>query len=272
VLPRATARRSLARLIALRDALVARVQLLVALSDADMRVRYGRGRWRLIKWLADPFALLGVYFILILFVLNRPGAAPGLVLACAVIPFQLVMASIANAVDCAMTRASIITNMEFPRVLLPASSAITESVPFLASLPLLGILMAVYGIAPTSAVLWLPLLMAVTLALAAALAYPAALLALWVRDLRNLIISVARASFFASAGLVPLAQITGHTHDLIKLNPLTGLFESYRTVLVEGSSPALWQIGVPLLTAALVAAICVPLYRREDPHLPKVLL
>jgi ABC-type polysaccharide/polyol phosphate export permease len=259
-------------LAALRRRLAAQVQLLIALSEADMRVRYGRGPWKLVKWLADPFALLGIYFILVLFVLDRRGVAPALTLACAVIPFQLVMAAIVNAMDSATTRASIITNMAFPRMLLPASAAVTESVPFLASLPLLAALMAIYDITPTWATLWVPILVGVTLALAAALSYPAALVTLWVRDMRPLLISLVRASFFASAGLVPLSEITGRAHDLLKLNPLTGLFEAYRSVLVEGQSPALWELGVPLLMAVLVAAVFVPVYRREEPHLAKVLL
>jgi lipopolysaccharide transport system permease protein len=271
VLPRAPTGR-LVRLAEARGYLARHLQLLLSLSDADMRVRYGRGPWRLFKWLADPFAALGVYFLLIIFVLDRPGPAPGLMLACAVIPFQLVMATVSNAVDCASTRASIIVNMAFPRSLLPASSAVTESVAFLASLPALGILMAVYGVTPSAALLWLPGVLALNFALAAAIAYPAALLTLWVRDLRLLIISLVRASFFVSAGLVPLSQIEGHAHQLLQLSPLTGLFESYRAVLVAGHAPSLLDLGPPLIAAAVIAAVFVPVYRSEEPYLPKAML
>jgi hypothetical protein len=36
----------------------------ITLSAADPRARYGRGPRRLIKWLLDPFALVGVYLVL----------------------------------------------------------------------------------------------------------------------------------------------------------------------------------------------------------------
>ena len=52
-----------------------------------------------------------------------------------------------------------------------------------------------------------------------------------------------------AAGIVPLASITGRTHDLVVLNPLTGLFEEYRSVLLYGHRPAGWQLAVP---AALI--------------------
>lgn len=73
------------------------VDVLLSLTESDLRARYGRGGWQLVKWLVDPFALVGVYLLLVTFILRRGGEALGLSLSCAVIPFQLVMMSIVNA-------------------------------------------------------------------------------------------------------------------------------------------------------------------------------
>ena len=54
--------------------------MLAASSPSDLRARYGRGRLRLLKWLLDPFALVGVYLLLAAFVLDRQdgaGTEPG---------------------------------------------------------------------------------------------------------------------------------------------------------------------------------------------------
>src|ERR671914_188364 len=75
------------------------VDLLRALTESDLRARYGRGPWRLGKWLLDPFALVGVYLLLVTVVLNRGGTAAGLSLACAVVPFQLLMLTTINGLD-----------------------------------------------------------------------------------------------------------------------------------------------------------------------------
>ena len=246
-------------------------ELLVVLAESDMRGRYGRGPWRLIKWLLDPFALVGVYLLLVSFVLDRPGEAIGLSLACAVIPFQLVMMSCLNALDSIRVRRSIIANMSFPRGLIPASSALTESIASVASLLLLALMMAVYGIAPTPAALWLPVVLVVNLALAVAFAYPAALLAIWVPDLRAFVTSFIRTLFFLAPGLVALHEIDGTAHDLLKINPLTGLFEAYRDALLYGHAPEAWELLFPLGAAALLAAVFVPIYRSEQRHLAKVL-
>lgn len=245
--------------------------LLVSLGTADMRARYGRGPWQFFKWLADPFALTGVYLALVALVLNRPGGAPGLSLACAIVPFQLVMATVITALDSTRARGTIIGNMAFPRVFLPAAAAFTESMAFAASSVLIVVMMAVYTVAPTEAVVWLPLVVLANLSLAGAISYPAALFSLWLPDLRPFAVSLMRTLFFLAPGLIPLSQIYGHTHDVVKINPLTGLFEAYRAVLQAGTAPEWWMIAYPLVFSAVLGTVFVRLYRREEPHLAKVL-
>ena len=246
------------------------LEVLLALTEADLRARYGRGPWRFAKWLLDPFALVGVYLVLVAVVLNRPGPAPGLSLACAVVPFQLLMATVISSMASIDDRRSIVANMAFPRILIPVAATLTEAIAFAASLLLLVIMMAIYGVGPTGALVWLPLVLIVNILLAAAVAYPASLAGLWVRDLRPFLVSFVRTLFFLAPGLVALDQIHGAAHDLIRLNPLAGVFESYRAVFLHGVTPATWQLVYPMAVAVAVAAVFVPIYRREQHYLAKV--
>lgn len=244
--------------------------VLYALAESDLRARYGRGRVRLVKWLLDPFALVGVYLILISFLINRPGPAPGLSLACAVIPFQLLMASIISALTAVNRRKAIILNMRFRRVLIPAAAVTTEVVAFGASLILLVVMMAVYRVTPTVYALWLPVAILVTILLALACAYPACLLGIWFPDLRNFVISFVRAIFFISPALIALDRIHGTARTLVELNPLSGIFESYRSALLYGENPAPWQILYPLAWAVGLAIVFGLIFRVEQRQLAKV--
>jgi len=248
-----------------------RLDVLLSLTRADLNARYGRGPWQLGKWLLDPFALVGVYLLLVTFVLGRPGQAPGLSLACAIVPFQLLMMTIVNSMTAVSTRRSIILNMSFERVLIPVSAVLTEAVAFGASLTLVVLLMAVYGVAPTVAIVWLPVVLLATLTLAAGCAYPATLFGLWFPDMRVVAVSLVRTMFFLAPGLVPLAQIEGRAGDLVRLNPLTGLFESYRAVLLHGHRPAAWQLLYPIGIACLLLLAALPVYRREQSQFAKAM-
>jgi lipopolysaccharide transport system permease protein len=243
--------------------------VLIALARADLLDRYGRGGLRLAKWLLDPFALTGVYLVLIAVLLDRGGEAPGLNVACAVVPFQLLMTTIVNAMGASVTRRSIILNMNFRRVLIPASAAMTETIAFAGSVALLALMMVVYGIAPTAAILWLLPTIALTVLFAVACAYPAFIFGVWFRDLRPFAISFVRAIYFLAPGVIALSEIQGSAQDWVKLNPVTGLFEAYRDALLYGHSPAAWELLYPLGFAAALLAIFVPLFRREQRHLAK---
>jgi ABC-type polysaccharide/polyol phosphate export permease len=247
------------------------IEVIGALTRSDLRVRYGRGRLSTVKWLLDPFAAVGVYLLLVAFVLNRQGYAVGLSIACAVVPFQLVMMTIINALRAVDLRRSVITNMAFDKSLIPVASVCTEAVGFSACFVLLGLLMAVYGVAPTPWILMLPVIVLVTLFFAMACAFPAAVIGLWLPELSPFVTSAARATYFVAPGLISLSHIGGHTHDLLKINPLTGLFESFRDVLLYGQAVPWWEIAYPTAFGAVMIALVYPLWRRDAPHFAKVL-
>jgi lipopolysaccharide transport system permease protein len=245
--------------------------LLWALTESDLRFRYGRGPWRFIRWLLEPVALVGVYLILVTFVFDRPGNAVGLSLTCSIIPFQLVMLTIANAMTALDARRPIVLNMAFRRTMIPVSSALTETAGFASSLFLLIAMMVIYAVAPTWNVLWFPLVFLVNLVLAVASAYAAILFGIWLRELRAFVLSFVRTLYFLSPGLVPLQETSEDVRGLLKLNPLTGLFEAYRSIFLYGTMPAAWQLLYPLIAAGLLLAIFLPLYKSEERHFAKVI-
>lgn len=246
------------------------LEVLYVLGHSDLQVRYGRGGLRIVKWLIDPIAAIGVYLILIALVLDRSGEAIGLSIACAVVPFQFIVTSVLNGLGSVTARGSIIVNMTFPRSLLPLSAVVTETAAASASLLLLPAMMIVYGVAPTAAVLWVPVALAVTIVLSAALAYPAALIGLWYPEYQGIVVSLVRAMFFLAPGLIALDEIPGKAHDLLLINPLTGIFEAFRDAILYGQSPAAWELGLPLAAAALIFAIAFPVYRREQTQFAKL--
>jgi ABC-type polysaccharide/polyol phosphate export permease len=132
------------------------------------------------------------------------------------------------------------------------------------------LMMAVYAVEPTPAILLLPLVVALNFVLACAAAYPASLIGLSFRELRPFAISIVRTLFFVAPGLVALSELTGSAQDLVKFNPVSGVMEAYRDVLLYGQVPELWEFAYPLAWTLLLAAIFVPLYRREQREFAKV--
>ena len=247
------------------------IDQLFVLTASDLRARYGRGNWQLVKWLIDPFALVGVYMLMVTFIFYRRPPAAALSLGCSIIPFQLMTMTVTNSLTAVQMRSSILANMKFARLLLPISTTLTETMGFAASLVLLALLMGIYGEVPTVNLLWLVPALAVTVLLGIAVAYPTTLIGVWAPDIRGLMLSFVRAAYLLAPGLVTLSAIHGRTNTLVRLNPLTGLFEAIRHAVLYRSAPPAWELLYPLGFAIVLLLIFVPIYRREQEHFAKVL-
>jgi ABC-2 type transport system permease protein len=249
----------------------ATLDILLALSLSDLRLRYGRGPGRFLRWLFEPFALVGIYLVLVTVVLGRGDNAAGLSIAATIVPFQLVMVSVSNAMNSLDARRPIVLNMAFRRTLIPLSSVCTECASFISSFFLIAFMMIVYSVAPTPSIAWLPVVVPLNFVVATAFAYGMALFAIWFRELWAFGLSFVRMLYFIGPGLVPLSETHGTANRLLKLNPLTGLFEAYRDIFYYGHSPAAWEILYPLGVAVVLLAIFVPIYRREQRQFAKIL-
>jgi|SRR5688500_7437671 ABC-type polysaccharide/polyol phosphate export permease len=246
-----------------------RWQIVVALARSDLLIRYGRGRWQIVNWFLGPFFLVGVY-VLLRTILDRSGEAVGLSIACAVVPFQIVILSSASAMKCVSLREPVLLNRRFDRMLLPPSAVLTESLAFAASFVMFPIMMALYWVGPTAALLWLPVVVGATFVLALGAAWPSALLGVWAPNLQALANQALRILFFAAPGLVALSEVSEGVHDWIVFNPLSGLFESFRHVFLYGDSPVFWELAYPTGFGLLLMAVFLPLYRREQRHFAKL--
>src|SRR6202162_2930067 len=86
---------------------------------------------------------------------------------CALLPWIYFAGALQSATNVVVEQQRVITKIYFPRVVLPISAVVAGLVDFAISFVVLLALLAYYGIAPTAAVVWLPvfLLLAVMTAL-----------------------------------------------------------------------------------------------------------
>ena len=227
-----------------------RLEVIWALSRSDLKIRYGRGVWQLGNWLINPFAQVGVYLLLRL-VLSRDAPSAALSIACAVVPFQLIVLTVESSMSAVSLREPVLLNRSFDRLLLP-------------------ITMIVGGVAPTWTLLWLPVVVAATLVLALGVAWPATLLGMWFPTIKVVVSQAVRVLFFAAAGIIALREMSDDVRRWIVFNPLTGLFESFRHVVLYGEHPDFWQLAYPVAIGVLLGVVFIPIYRREQRHFAKL--
>jgi lipopolysaccharide transport system permease protein len=147
----------------------------------------------------------------------------------------------------------MITRVYFPRILLPVSGVLAATVDMLLSLPVLIVLMLVYGFAPSRAAWSIPLFF--VLAGAAALGIGLWLSALNVRyrDVRYAIPFLIQLWFLSTPVMYPSSLLPDNWRVLYGINPMAGVVEGFRWGLlgteVQGG---LLLVSIAIILIALV--------------------
>jgi ABC-type polysaccharide/polyol phosphate export permease len=154
--------------------------------------------------------------------------------------------------------ASLVTDIYFPRALLPITETTIGLAHFGVGLCVIPIFMLFLKVAPTPNLVYLPLIIAVQVIFNLGAAYPMAVWGLRYRNLPNLMGNILRLWFYLSPALYELARFkNGKVLFIMELNPLTGLFESYRRVFALAGSTA---------TQACPKCPLLPHYYAGAPH------
>jgi lipopolysaccharide transport system permease protein len=146
----------------------------------------------------------------------------------------------------------LITKVYFPRLILPISSALSGLVDFAIGFVVLVVFTLAYGIRPTLAALWVPvlLLLAFFTALGVGL-WLSALNALY-RDVRYVVPFLINFWMFASPVAYASSIVPQRWRWLYGLNPMAGVIDGFRWAMTgHGQPPGL----ILIVSAAAVALV-----------------
>ncbi|MFN2390145.1 MAG: ABC transporter permease [Actinomycetota bacterium] len=238
------------------------LELLRVLAVAEMRQSRDLTLLGMLKWVLEPLSYMAVYFVLVAAIFDRGREAYPLFLLAALVPFRYFTGVTTGAMGVVKSYGSVITNAAMPMWVLPLVLMVSELATLLLSLFVFVPFMIWYGVVPWPSVLWLPLLLVELMLLCSGPVYAATVFGLYVPHLRGASQNLIRTTFFVSTGLVAAAEVPGNElAQLVRLNPLSSLFESFRAVFLHGSSPALRDLlylgASGLLMLALGAAVFV---------------
>jgi lipopolysaccharide transport system permease protein len=159
----------------------------------------------------------------------------------AILPWTLFSGSINGAVPSILQNMQLITKIYFPREILPLSAALSRLVDFfIASVVFIG-LAAWYDISIQSTLLYVPLLLVIQITLAVAVSLLGSAISVFVRDISFAIPLAMQVWMYLSPVIYPLSEVPEQWRSLYMLNPMAGIIDSYRRVVLDGTAP---EVGV----------------------------
>lgn len=233
-------------------------ELLYFLTWRDVKVRYKQTA------LGAAWAIIQPLFMMLIFSLffGRLAKMPSdgipypIFTFCALLPWQLFAHALTESSNSLVANERLITKVYFPRLVVPMAAVLGGLVDFGVAFVILLVMMAYYGIVPTSAIAILPAF--VVLAIMTALAVGLWLSALNVkyRDVRYTINFLIQFWLFATPIAYPSSLVPERWRPLYGLNPMVGVVEGFRWALLGAKPPgAMLWVSVSVVILLLVGGL-----------------
>lgn len=227
--------------------------LLLAWTARNIRARYQQSMLGWIWAILQPAAQVLIFSVVFtLFVPVDTGDIPYPVFSyVAVAPWAFLAASLPDMADALVANMGLVTKIYFPREILPVAAMLARLIDFGVATLLLVTLMLVYGMPFFPAGwLFLPVILAVQVALILGVGLMCAALNVFFRDVRSLLVLGLQLWFYASPIIYPVTMVPERLRPFYFLNPMAGVIEAYRDVLLYGRLP-----GTYLAPSALIAVV-----------------
>jgi lipopolysaccharide transport system permease protein len=156
----------------------------------------------------------------------------------ALVPWTLLAASVPDMAQTLVVNMNLVTKIYFPREVLPISALLARLMDFGVAVGLLVVLMVAYKVSffPLS-LLYVPVILAIQLLLLLGLGLACAAANVFFRDTQSLLTLGIQLWFYASPIIYPVTMVPESLRKYYFINPMAGILESYRDVLVYHRIP-----------------------------------
>ncbi|MEM9884536.1 MAG: ABC transporter permease [Bacteroidota bacterium] len=229
-------------------------ELLWTLAYRDVRVRYAQTAvgfaWAIINPLLQ-ILLLSFVFGTVAKTGTGESNVPHILYTtagmCGWVYFSNVLSGASNSIIGAQ---SMVKKIYFPRLILPLSKALTAFIDLAVMLGIILFLMFIYGIMPTTSILFLPFFLFIAVISGLAVGIWLSALTIRFRDFKQITPLMLRLGMYATPIAYPASAVPEQYQLLFFLNPIAGVVEGVRWSLIGGEEPSnyiLLSFGVVLI-------------------------
>lgn len=228
-------------------------ELLISLVKRDLQVRYRQtiigGLWAIVQ----PLTTMVVFSFFFGKLAGIPGGGVpypifsygGLLL------WTYFTAALTTSSNSMVASSALITKVYFPRIIVPIASTITPLIDYLvASIVLIG-MMVYFQIVPTQFAIFVPITVILTWFLAMGMGFWLSALNVKYRDIGFALPFFIQLLLFVTPVIYP-SSIAPNFRTLLALNPMTGIIDAHRN-LILGGLPVDWSaLGVSAILVTII--------------------
>lgn len=173
------------------------------------------------------------------------------------LPWNYFSSGVSNATVSLANHAQFVTKVYFPREILPITYVAAALFDFLVASTLLGGLMIYYRVPLSINALYAVPIILVLTCFALAMSFFLSATQVRFRDIGVAVPLLLQVWLFATPVIYPLSAVPERLRPFYVLNPMVGIVESFRRVLLNGAAP---ETSSLILSAAIAVILLVVSY------------
>jgi lipopolysaccharide transport system permease protein len=233
----------------------------------DVKVRYAQtvlgAGWAILQ----PVLTMLVFTVIFGRFANIPsdGVPYAVFSLAALVPWTYFSTALSGASNSLVSSTNLITKVYFPRLVIPFAPVLAGLVDFAVALVVLGAVMLFYGIVPGPlALVVVPLLLVGMMLTSAGVGCWLAALNIQYRDVKHVTPFLVQVWMYASPIVYPMSLVPERYRAVYALNPMAGIVEGFRAVLL-GTGAVSWPtIGMSLAVGAVLFVTGSFYFRRTE--------
>lgn len=240
--------------------------LLYTLSVHRIKVRYKQSILGVSWAIIQPLAMVVILTVIFSLIVRMPseGLPYALFAYVALLPWNYLSTSLTTSTNGLVSHAQLITKVYFPREILPLTYVAASLFDFLIASTVVVTLLAYYRVPLTLNILYvLPIMVILTVFIIAAALVLSAVQVRF-RDVGVAVPVALQIWMFASPILYPLTAVPARLRSIYQLNPMAGIIESLRQVVLHGTAPDITVLSVSAIISVVLLVVSYLYFKRVE--------
>jgi lipopolysaccharide transport system permease protein len=236
--------------------------LVIALTQKELKVKYKRSFLGYFWSVANPLALALVFFIAFKIVMKIQIDNYTLFLISGLFPWQWFSNSVNSSVMVFVGNASLIKKVNFRREVLVIATVLNDMLHFILSIPVIVIFIFLYGMKPS--LLWLvgiPLMLIIQFIITFGFSIAISAINLFFRDIERIVFIFTTLMFYLTPIIYSEDMVPDKYKSLILLNPLSLLMMSWRKLFMNGIL-SFKDLALTFIYSLIIAVVGYIIFRK----------
>lgn len=247
--------------------------LFYTLTVHRIKVRYKQSVLGLAWAILQPLSLMLIYTVIFSVIAKVPSeGVPYAVFAyAALLPWTFFSSSLTNATQGLVSHSQLVTKVYFAREILPVTYVSAAIFDFAVASTFLIALFFYYGVGLTTLAFYAIPIMILLAAIATAFSLFLSALQVRFRDIGVAMPLLLQLWMFSTPVVYPLSAVPQRYRGLYVLNPLVGVIENFRRVVLQGVEPDFHSLAISAIAAAILLPLAYLYFKRVEATMADVI-